>query len=587
MNIQTNIKDKAGTLKKVDPITLEIVRSGLVMTAEQVTARIIRSAISYVVKESEDCSTAVFDEQGRLLAESASIPIHLNATGSCLRTIIDHYIPLDQWNEGDVVLTNDPYAGPESLSCTHTNDAIAYTPIFWNGKMVAICALTVHHVDWGSAYMGARGWNVEIEQEGVRVPPLKIVRNGVVEEQLMQLIARNSRLGEQLNADLRAQFSSIMLAKDDIHRMFDRYGEENMRGCFQELIDYSERRTREEIAKLRDGVYSHEEFILEDGSMGGPYRLALKLTVQGDEIELDFTGTDKQIAGPINSTLAGTQAATFYAIRCVTDPNIPNTEGSRKPIRFITPPGTLVNSRAPAACSQRMVVCHSVVDLLMGAFQQAAPERSMADSCGCAYNELMAANLMTGERMFLGESVAGGIGATSVRDGANTLSCHITNCPIPPLEAVEMEMPVLYLERQLVNDSGGPGANRGGLGMVLSYEIRTDDPQLSHTSQKSKIPPQGALGGKPGKSGGWIINKGTPAARVLEYAIGDLEYLARGDVVTQMTAGGGGYGNPLERDIERVVADVRDGFVSPASALADYGVEVDPKTLKVLAIRRY
>ncbi|NKL53430.1 hydantoinase B/oxoprolinase family protein [Rhizobium leguminosarum bv. viciae] len=571
---------------KVDPITLEIVRSGLVLTAEQINARIIRSATSILVKEMEDCSAALFDERGRLLAESASVPIHLNAIGSCLRTIIDHYLPLDQWNEGDVVLTNDPYAGPESLSSHHTNDVIAYTPIFWNGKMVAISALTVHHIDVGSMWMACRGWGVEIEQEGFRVPPVKIVRDGVLDEQLLRLMVNNSRLRDSLDNDLRAQLSSIALAKDDIHRLFDRYGDETMRRCFQELIDYSERRTREEISKFRDGVYTHEEFILEDGSMGGPFKLALKMTVRGDEIEFDFTGTDPQVRGPINAPLSATYAATFYAMRCVTDANIPNTEGSKVPIRIIAEPGTLVNCRWPAACNQRMVVCHSIVDLVMGAIQASAPERSMGDSCGCSYNDLVATDLVTGERVHFGEIVPGGLGATSLRDGASALSCHVTNCPIPPLEATEMENPVLYLQRELVVDSGGAGGNRGGLGLALSYEVRADNPQLNHTSQKSKIPPQGALGGRPGKSGSWFINKGAPEERELSYAIGDLEYLKKGDIVTQITPGGGGYGDPLERDVGKVVEDVREGFVSVEKALTDYGVEIDPRSLSIVSVQR-
>lgn len=571
---------------RVDPITLEIVRSGLDLTAEHINARIIRSATSMVVKEMEDCSAALFDDQGRLLAESASVPIHLNAIGLCLQTIVDKYLPLDQWNDGDVIITNDPYAGGESLSSHHTNDAIAYTPIFWDGKMVAISALTVHHTDVGSMWMASRGWAVEIEQEGFRVPPVKIARNGVIDEQILGLMVNNSRLGDDIDNDLRAQISSIMLAKEDLHRLFDRYGEVTMRRCFEQLIDYSERRTRDEISKFRDGVYTHEEFILEDGAYGGPYRLALKMTVSGDEIEFDFTGTDPQIRGPINAPLSATSAATFYALRCVTDPTIPNTEGSKRPIRIVAEPGTLVNARWPAACNQRMVVCHSIVDLVMGAIQASAPERSMGDSAGCSYNNVSVTDLMTGERVHFGEVVPGGIGATSERDGLNAMSVHITNCPIAPMEATEMENPVLYLRRELVPDSGGAGKHRGGLGILLSYQVRAESPHLSHTSQKSKIPPQGGQGGLPGRSGTWLINDGTATERALEHAIGDIEVLEKGDVVTQTTPGGGGYGNPLERDPSDVLEDVRDGFVSIERALEDYKVEIDPLSLSIVAVHR-
>ncbi|NKM65691.1 hydantoinase B/oxoprolinase family protein [Rhizobium leguminosarum bv. viciae] len=576
-------KNPAGI--KVDPITLEIVRSGLVMAAEQVNVRIIRSAMNIVVKEMEDCSAAVFDCDGRLLSESASVPAHLNAIGLCLRTIMEHYLPLSEWKPGDVVLTNDPYAGGGSLSSHHTNDVIVYSPIFWADELVAIVALTVHHIDMGSMWMGCRGWGVEIEQEGIRFPPIKIVREGVLDEQLLSVLVNNTRLKKSLDNDLRAQISSILLAKADIQKMFERYGTETMKACFEELINYSERRTREEIRRFKNGVYKHEEFILEDGAKGGPFKIAVTVTVNDEDIVFDFTGTDPQIAGPVNSPLAGTYAATFYVMRCLTDPNIPNTEGSKRPIQIVAPRGTLVNAQWPAACNQRMVTMHTVVDLIFGALEKCVPERVMGDSCGCLYNEIIATDLVTGARVQLGEVVPGGMGATRIKDGA-TLACHVTNCPIPPIEVNEIECPVLYLERGLVADSGGAGRQRGGLAIVLSYEVRTDYPQLHHTSQKSKIPPQGVLGGKPGKSGKWIVNPGTPEERVLEFAIGDVEPVTKGDTITHFTPGGGGYGNPLERSVDAVLADVRDGFVSIEAALQDYKVRIDPKSLSVISVER-
>lgn len=559
----------------VDPITLEIVRSSLVMTAEQINARIIRSAMNVVVKEMQDCSAAVFDGKGRLLSESASVPIHLGAIGCCLRTIIDHYIPLSDWLEGDVVLTNDPYAGGNSLSSHHTNDVIAYAPVFWEDELVAITALTVHHVDMGSMWMACRGWGVEIEQEGVRFPPVKIVRQGVLDEQLVSVMVNNSRLRHSLDNDLRAQIFSVTLGKPDIERMFERYGAETMKACFDELIDYSERRTREEISRFKDGVYTHEELLLEDGAMGGPYKLAIKITVSGDEMEFDFAGTDPQIRGPINAPLSATYAAVYYVMRCVTDPTIPNTEGSRLPFRIVAPPGSLANAQWPAAVQQRMVVCHSLVDLIMGALQGCAPDRVMGDSVGCSYNEIIATDLMKGTRVHFGEVSPGGLGGTAEKDGASALSCHLTNCPIPPVEVTEIESPVLYLQREFVADSAGAGKHRGGAGIVLSYQVRTDYPQLSYTSQKSKVPPQGVAGGRPGKSGAWFVNPGTPEELKLEFAMGDLIPISKGDIVTQYTNGGGGFGDPKDRSVDEIVHDVKEGLVTIAGAERDYGVKID------------
>ncbi len=573
-------------MTKIDPITVEIIRSSLVMSAEQISARMIRSATAVIVKEMEDCSAALFDGRGRLLAESASIPIHLNCIGVCLRTIIDHYIPLADWNEGDVILTNDPYAGPGSLSSHHTNDLIAYHPIFFGGRLVAISAINVHHLDVGAMWMATRGWNVEIEQEGLRIPPVKLVEKGIPDDKVLRLILNNTRVPGGLENDLKSQLASITLAAPDIAALFERYGPETVNTAFDHLIDYAEQRTRGEIAQIPDGEYRHEELVLDDGAKGGPYKLCLKLTVSGSDITFDFSGTDHQIKGPINAPLSAAYAAVFYVLRCITDHSIPNTEGCKRPVTIVAPEATLVNARWPAASNQRMVVCHAIVDLVMGALSSAVPERVMADSCGCSYNDTIGIDPATGDRVQFGEVVPGGIGATHTRDGANVLSCHVTNCPIPPIEATEIEAPALYLKREFIVDSGGAGKNRGGLGQVLEYEVLADSPQLHQTSQKSRIPPQGMAGGLPGTPGRWIINRGRADERELQFAIGEIIELRQGDVVTQYTPGGGGYGSPHERPVDRVVADVRNGVLSKAAALRDYGVRIADDGCEVIEVVR-
>lgn len=573
-------------MTKVDPITVEIIRSSLVMTAEQISARMIRAATAVIVKEMEDCSAALFDGQGRLLAESASIPIHLNCIGVCLRTIIDNYIPLNDWNEGDVILTNDPYAGPGSLSSHHTNDLIAYHPIFFDGNLVAISAINVHHLDVGAMWMATRGWNVEIEQEGLRIPPVKLVEKGALDQKVIAIILNNTRVPGGLENDLKSQLASITLASADIAALFERYGPATVNAAFEHLIDYAEQRTRNEISQIPDGKYHHEELILDDGAKGGPYKLCLKLTVKGSEIEFDFNGTDGQIKGPINAPLSATHASVFYVLRCITDHTIPNTEGCKRPVTIIAPKASLVNAQWPAASNQRMVVCHAIVDLVMGALASAVPERTMADSCGCSYNDTIGIDPATGDRVQFGEVVPGGIGATHQKDGANVLSCHVTNCPIPPIEATEIEAPALYLRREFIEDSGGAGKNRGGLGQVLEYQVLADSPQLHQTSQKSRIPPQGMAGGLPGTPGRWIINRGQADERELEFAIGEIIKLNPNDVVTQFTPGGGGYGKPHERSVDRVVADVENGVLSRDSALRDYGIRFADDNCEIVEILR-
>jgi N-methylhydantoinase B len=564
------------TASRVDPITLEIVRNALKASARRITRRMIRSANSFIVKEMEDCSASILDAEGQLLAEEAGPPIQLNTVGICLKTILEHYFPAEQWRPGDVVLTNDPFAGGGSLAATHSNDYLAFHPIFCEGRLVAFSGLMVHHLDIGAMNMGTRGWNTEIFQEGVRIPPMKLIEEGRLDQKVMAIILTNTRTPDIHENDVTSQIASVQAAADDVLALFEKYGVDSMLACFSELMDYSEKRTRDEIRAIPDGTYTHEEPVLDDGACGGPYKLKLKIVKSGSDICFDFTGTDVQIKGPINCPLATTLASVYYAMRCLTDASIPSNEGCKLPIKVIAPPGSLVNARPPAAVMQRMIVCHSIVDLVMGALAEAVPERVMADSCGCLYNYCMAISPRLGRRVMFGEVVPGGIGATADGDGINVMACHVTNCHIPPIEASETESPVRYLRRELRKDSGGVGRWRGGVGQVLSYKILGGDPQLHHTSQKSVSLPQGVAGGGPGDGGRWVINEGKANERRLEFAIGDIEHLQEGDTVTHYTPGGGGYGNPAERDPELVRADVEAGLVSLAAAAETYNVRLEP-----------
>jgi len=570
----------------VDPITLEIVRNGLTSIAEQMTSRLIHSAYSYIVREMEDCSAGIFDRRGQLVAESANVPIHLACLAPCLRTVLGHYFSLDDLEPGDILATNDPYLAGGSMACHHTGDIITYMPIFYDGEVVAFAALMVHHLDVGAMYMATRGWGIDIWQEGLRIPPLKLYRRGEPSGDVFKLILNNTRVPEVIENDLRAQSAACQMASGDLVAIMDKYGREVTLRCFEELMDYSEKRTRAEIGKIPAGTYQHTEYLCDDGGKGGPYKLTVRVDVKGSDILFDFTGTDPQIAGPINAPLSATHSAVYYVMRALTDPTIPSSEGCSRPINIIAPPGTLVNCQLPAACYQRMATCHSIVDLIMGALADAIPERIMADSCGCQYDYCNAIHPETGQRVMWGEVVGGGMGATSTRDGISAMSCHVTNCPAPSIEALEVVSPALYLRRELWEESGGAGKYRGGLGQVLAYKILGTDPQFHHTSQKALREPQGFFGGKTGKGGRWIVNEGQDGERILPYAIGDVEFLKPGDTATFYGTGGGGYGNPFERDPEKVRLDVIQGLVSVNSAEKEYGVLLDRGTMEIRELRR-
>jgi len=559
--------------KQADPVTMEIVRNGLRAIAQRITRRMIRAANSFIIKEMEDCSASILDVNGDLLAEEAGPPIQLNTVGVCLKTILEHYFPVSEWQPGDVVLTNDPYAGDGSLGATHTNDYLAFAPIFHQGRLIAFSGLMVHHMDIGGMNMATRGWGQEIFQEGMRLPPLKIVERGNLNEGLLSVILNNTRTPDILENDMRAQIASVQVAIADLDELIERYGIEEILLCFHDLMNFSEQRTCEELRVIPDGEYTHQVPVLDDGNHGGPYWLRLTIKKQGDKLIFDFTGTDQQIKGPINSPLATTLAAVYYVCRTVTGSAIPSNEGCKRPIDVIAPAGTLVNAQFPAAVYQRMVVCHSIVDLVMGALAQAIPERVMADSCGCLYNFANAYDPQAGRRVTFGEVVPGGLGATAYADGIDVMACHVTNCHIPSLESMEIETPVLYLARELRVDSGGPGKYRGGVGQKLVYQVLGEEPNLNHTAQKSVSLPQGIAGGLPVDGGQWVINEGQPDERILPFAIGDVEPLNQGDTVTHYTPGGGGYGLPEERDQAAILADLRAGLITPEHAKKHYGFQ--------------
>ncbi|MCL6571424.1 MAG: hydantoinase B/oxoprolinase family protein [Bacillus sp. (in: Bacteria)] len=570
-----------------NPILIEVINSALKSVAEQMTEVMVRSSYSTIVKEMRDCSSAVFDSAGQMLSEGANIPIHLNCLGPALGTILTKYFKNEDLFEGDIIITNHPYAGGKSLGSHHTKDIIMVAPIFFSNDLVGFSVTMLHHRDIGGVWTGD-SWTEEIWQEGFLMEPVKLYDKGIRNEALWKVILNNTRVPHDMKGDLLAQISGCNVGAKGLIELISKYGYQEIQQIFDELLSYSEKLTRLELNEIKDGIYTHEEKILEDGYKGGPYTIKLTVTKKGSDIHFDFTGTDGQIKGPINSPLSATISAVYYSLKTIIDPSIPINDGCHRPITIHAPVGTLVNAKEPIGCFQRMVTAHIIVDLVMGALAEAIPNRVMADSCGCLYDFCSAKNLEThpnggevGGRQYWGEIVPGGLGARPTMDGISVMSCHVTNCPIPPVEAQEIEAPVLFLERSIVMDSGGPGEFRGGLAHKRKWKVLGHEAQFFHTSQKSKIPPQGMFGGFPGKSGKWIINEGMDNEKQLKEALGDVIFLNYNDTVTLITPSGGGYGNPYKRDPILIADDVKQGYLTFDAAKKDYGVVVDVGTYEV------
>lgn len=573
---------------QISPITLEVIRHAFESVAEQMTATITRSSYSAILKEGKDCSSAIFDRNGRLIAEGANVPIHLNCLTPVLETVLLHYFPADKFQPGDLILTNDPYAGGQSRGSHHTNDIVAIQPIFYRNDLLGFATVMVHHRDVGGMWPNNNAWNEEIWQEGLRLEPIKLYSAGQLDEQLLALILNNSRAPYHMRGDMMAQISACYTGIGAMNKLAEKYGLEMLLSAADELMSYSERRTRAELEAIPNGDYQHEELILEDGTAGGPYKLKVTIHVENGSLIVDYSGTDPQIKGPVNAPWSAAYSATLYAIRSLTDPFIPSNDGCNRAVTMYAPPGSLVNCQSPAATFQRMVVCHSLVDLIMGALAPAIPERVMADSCGCIYNDATGINLethglggdMDHRQKWSDGPSQGGLGGHSGLDGVSAMACHVTNVANPPVEVTEIEAPVLILERSLRCDSGGPGKFRGGLGQIYSWRALAHSVRFSWTSQKTAIPPQGVFGGKPGATGKWLLRSDNGKEQPLRYAIGTKE-LDYGDEVTCLMAGGGGYGDPLERNPQSVLADVRLGLISLENALKDYGVMIDPDQMEI------
>jgi N-methylhydantoinase B len=559
----------AGAAPRVDPVTVEIIGNALTAISNRISARMIRAAEALVIKEGQDCSSALFDRDGQLLAESHTVPILRFALGTCMQTILQKYFPPDSWNPGDIVITNDPYAGGESFATAHTNDFAAIQPVFWEGRLVAFSGLMVHHLDIGSANVAGQGWNENIFQEGLRLPPLKIVEGGAIDRKVLAIVLNNTRMSSMLENDLTAQLTCVGKAVPEIEALFAKYGTGKAERSFATLIDNSELLTRAEIARIPDGTYRHEIAVLDDGTHGGPYWIRLALIKEGTDMTFDFTGTDPQVVGPINAPLATVWGTVLFAARALLNPGISVTEGSARPLRIVAPPGSLVNARYPAAVWQRMIVCQPLIDLVMGAMAEVAPDRVMADSSGVQYNYVTSRSAAAGS-LFFGKNEPGGTGASAWGDGVSVVACHLNNCPIPGAETFEVEYPVLYLGRELRPDSGGAGRFRGGCGEILRYQVTKPGLALRFTSQKFRHVPQGRTGGLPGAGVRIVVNEGTSREIVMSEANGAMD-LELNDVVTLYTPGGGGFGPPAERERWRIEADIATGLVSPEAAGRDYG----------------
>ena len=471
---------------RVDPITFEVVNNALVGVAEQMAATILRTSYSTVIREMLDYSTAVFDLEGRIIAQSCRIPIHLNSMSRSLRTTLDEAFPIEDWRPGDIIVTNDPYKGGQ-----HLPDIQTFLPVFSGSVPVAICGTLGHHLDVGGMRPGSyAGDAVEIYQEGLRIPPIKLFEQGKLNERLFAVIAANIRQPDTTMGDLRAQTAALEIGRDGVLELVARYGVETLRGCMDEATSASEARLREKLRELPDGVYEGTSFVDDDGVNDTPIRIVTTVTIEDGSIHVDFTGTERQSRSPINATISSCESATYFAILAILDPTIPANYGVYKPIVITAPEGTVVNALPPAPVVGRNAITHTVVNSLMMALSKVVPERITAAYYGMS-NVYILAGDGAGENpgwIFFDIEVGGG-GARQGKDGLDCYSQGIHNLANTPIEMVEATYPLRFRRYEFLPDTGGAGQYRGGLGVRRDIEFTDESGSLNTSSTSSRSRP--------------------------------------------------------------------------------------------------
>ena len=519
---------------KVDPIRLEIFKNLFHSVAEEMGAALRRSAFSPNIKERRDYSCAVFDAKGDVLAMGDHMPVHLGSMPMSVAAAL-RALRLDP---GDVALLNDPYAGG-----THLPDLTMVMPVYAarSSRPLFYIANRAHHADIGGAHAGSMGLSREIFQEGLRVPPVKILEGGRIVRDVMALILANVRTPGEREGDLTAQIAACRIGERRLTSMVSKYGRAEVTTFGRHLLDYSAKMMVATLSAIPNGVYGAEDFLDNDGVTDEPQRIAVKIHVQGKRAEVDFTGSAPQCAGSVNAVEAITYSAVFYVFRCLLDEQVPATSGLMRPIRVIAPAGTIVNALPPAAVAGGNVeTSQRIVDALLRALSRALPARIPAASQGTMNNFTFGGmDARRGGAPFAYyETIAGGTGAGPGSAGTNATHSHMTNTLNTPVEVLEHTYPVRVRRYALRNGSGGGGKFSGGEGIVREIEMLTDV-QVAILSDRRKLPPYGLSGGHPGALG---KNEIVAGGRVQPLPSKCTVYVLAGSVVRIETPGGGGWG---------------------------------------------
>ncbi len=548
---------------KVDSVTMQVIRYAMEQIADEMGYSLMRMSRSTIVKEIMDFACAILDRDGNTVAQAQCQPMMLYSLEMTARKMMEMY-PEDYFHDGDVIVSNDPYLGGQ-----HIMDVQFFSPVIHDGKLFGFVADIAHQLDMGGSVPGGvAGGLTEIYQEGLRLSLLKLYDRGEEDRQLFTVIANNIRLPERTLGDFKAQAAATFVGVRRVKEILARYGADTVTAAVQKLMDYSESRMRQGLRDLPDGSYMGIDYVDNDGHSDEPVRIQVNLHKKGDSIDIDFDGTSKQVRGNINSPIACTLGAAYYALIGVVDPHMPVNAGSYRPISISAEPGLLTNPLPPSAVTARSQTATKIVEAVLKAIAPVAPDRVCAGSHGqastCAF---IGTDPETGNGFAYVEIQGGGSGARADKDGPDGQDIHLGRFMNTPVEAAELEFPIMIERYEFLPDTGGAGKFRGGL--ALKKDIRfLADVTFTRYTDRQEFSPQGLFGGKEGARGRLVLNPGAPDEERLKSK--GVEPLKSGDTLSIRLPGSGGYGNPLERDLEALQQDVINGKVSLESARNDY-----------------
>lgn len=542
----------------IDPISLEIAWNGLKSIADECFISIMRSAFSTNVKERHDHSTAIADAQGRLVVQAEmALPIHLASMRGLTKFILDRYG--SDIHPGDVFIANDPHVA----GGTHLPDINMAMPVFEGSRLIGFVANIIHHADVGGAAVGSMSGGLdEIYKEGLRIPIMRLYSKGVLDQDLLTLLLLNMRLEEERRGDLNAQIAACKLGVARLEDMLREHGGDRISAIFREVIVRTEIRMRKAIATLCDGVYAFTDFMDDDGAGTEDIKIALRIEKTGDRILFDFEGSDPQVPGNFNMVFNATQSAVCFALKALLDPNVPNNQGIFDAIEIKAPLGSFVNCIAPAAVALRANSCQRVVDCVFGALAEQVPDRVVAGTNGANTSAVFAGiDPRTAQLYVYLETLGGGMGARATFDGKDGVQVNITNTSNLPVEAIELEYPLRVEEYSLIENTGGAGRYRGGLGIRRTIRPIDHVCEFNGVGERFVHKPWGLFGGEDGATGRFYVR--SDAGQVTELAAKACCVRLEPDAVAVLeTAGAGGYGPPAERLAAAIQEDLASGKFS-------------------------